>query len=108
MFDLNEYQQLAMRTNSEEDNDLKIACAAMGLCGESGEVIDQLKKQLFQGHEPDYYKMDEEVGDVLWYIALYTSGRDMSINELAEKNIEKLKKRYPEGFSSKASIERKE
>ena len=67
---LNEYQELAMRTlNPKLDNKDILINGVMGLCGESGEVIDLVKKHLAQGHELDREKMIDELGDVAWYIA---------------------------------------
>ena len=61
---INEYQKLAMRNlNPALNNDEVLLNGVMGLCGESGEVIDILKKHLSQGHELNKEKMAEELGD---------------------------------------------
>jgi NTP pyrophosphatase (non-canonical NTP hydrolase) len=104
-----EYQRLAQRTSSEKMQLIeKIENGLMGLNGEAGEAIDVLKKHKFQGHRLDRNKLIEELGDVLWYIAETCEGLGVSMEEVARLNIEKLKKRYPEGFSSERSINRKE
>lgn len=78
----------------------------MGLNGEAGEAIDVAKKHLFQGHELDYDLLAEEIGDVLWYCALCADAMDISLDDIAEMNIAKLKKRYPDGFKEENSINR--
>jgi NTP pyrophosphatase (non-canonical NTP hydrolase) len=80
----------------------------MGLNGEAGECIDLLKKHLFQGHKLDKDKLTEELGDVLWYCAELACGLSVTLEEVAQRNIEKLKKRYPEGFDAERSINREE
>lgn len=106
MRSLTEYQRLAQRTNIASDAFGKIHNGALGLCGESGEVIDLLKKHIFQGHELDKERMIEEVGDCLWYIAELATGLGVSLDEVAHRNIEKLKRRYPDGFDPERSIHR--
>lgn len=103
-----EYQRLAQRTSSEKMQLIeKIENGLMGLNGEAGEAIDVLKKHKFQGHQLDRNKIIEELGDVLWYIAETCEGLGVSMKEVASFNIEKLKNRYPDGFSSDRSINRK-
>ncbi|HUM43277.1 MAG TPA: nucleoside triphosphate pyrophosphohydrolase family protein [Fervidobacterium sp.] len=103
-----EYQRLAQRTSSEKMQLIeKIENGLMGLNGEAGEAIDVLKKHKFQGHQLDRNKIIEELGDVLWYIAETCEGLGVSMEEVASFNIEKLKNRYPDGFSSDRSINRK-
>lgn len=104
----NEYQKLAQRTSGNKKPMNKITNGLMGLNGEAGECIDVLKKHLFQGHQLDQSKIVDELGDVLWYIAETASGLGIPLSYVAEHNIEKLKKRYPEGFDSDKSVNRKE
>jgi NTP pyrophosphatase (non-canonical NTP hydrolase) len=78
----------------------------MGLCGESGEVIDIVKKHLAQGHELDRDKLIKELGDVAWYLAETATALDVDLEEVLAGNIAKLKARYPEGFSAERSINR--
>lgn len=80
----------------------------MGLCGESGEVIDIVKKHLAQGHELDRDKIIKELGDVAWYMAEIATVLDVELEEVLAQNIEKLKKRYPDGFDVEKSIHRDE
>ena len=108
---LNEYKKEDMRTESgvstANDENL-ILNSAMGLNGEAGEVIDILKKYMFQGHELDKEHLAKECGDVLWYIAILAKGLGYGLDEIAQMNVDKLRKRYPDGFSVEKSLNRKE
>ena len=101
-----EYSKLASRTfGVYEDPYDMLMNGALGLSGEAGEVADAVKKWKFQGHDLELDKIEEELGDVLWYINL-TSAKS-NLRNVAIKNIEKLEKRYPDHvFSSEASIKR--
>lgn len=104
---INEYQKLAMTTlNPELDKKDVLINGVMGLCGESGEVIDIVKKHLAQGHELDKEKIIKELGDVAWYMAEIATVLDVDLEDVLVQNIEKLKNRYPEGFSTEKSINR--
>jgi NTP pyrophosphatase (non-canonical NTP hydrolase) len=104
---INEYQKLAMTTlNPELDKKDVLINGVMGLCGESGEVIDIVKKHLAQGHELDKEKIIKELGDVAWYMAEIATVLDVELEDVLVQNIEKLKKRYPEGFSTEKSANR--
>ncbi len=106
---INEYQKLAMTTlNPDLDKKDVLINGVMGLCGESGEVIDIVKKHLAQGHELDKEKIIKELGDVAWYMAEIATVLDVELEDVLTQNIEKLRKRYPEGFSTKKSIHRDE
>ena len=93
-------------------NDLQYECVCsnmcMGLSGECGEVIDLLKKHIWQGKELDINDLIEEVGDVLWYVANLCNVNNITIEECMLANVNKLKKRYPNGFSIKDANERKD
>lgn len=104
---INEYQKLAMTTlNPELDKKDILINGVMGLCGESGEVIDIVKKHLAQGHELDKEKIVKELGDVAWYIAEIATVLDVELEDILTQNIDKLKARYPEGFSTEKSLHR--
>ena len=106
---INEYQQLAMKTlNPELSKKDVLINGVMGLCGESGEAIDIVKKWLAQGHELDKEKLAKELGDIAWYLAETATALDIPLEDIFRGNIEKLARRYPEGFSSERSIDRKE
>lgn len=104
---INEYQQLAMTTlNPALDKKDVLINGVMGLCGESGEAIDIVKKWLAQGHALDREKLAKELGDIAWYLAETAYALDIPLEEILQANIDKLKKRYPEGFDSQRSVHR--
>ena len=106
---IHEYQKLAMTTlNPELSKKDVLINGVMGLCGESGEAIDIVKKWLAQGHRLDREKLAKELGDIAWYLAETATALDLSLEDIFAANIEKLKKRYPEGFDSQRSILRSE
>lgn len=104
-----EYQELAMRTvNPDLDKKDMLINSVMGLCGESGEAIDIVKKWFAHGHELDKEHLAKELGDVAWYLAEAATALNMNLEDIFEANIEKLRRRYPEGFETIKSIERTE
>ena len=109
---LNVYQYLAGRTaNRGLTPTTSLMVAALGLTGEAGEVADIVKKVAGHGHALDgalRVKLQKEIGDVMWYIAELCTQLDITMEETAYENVQKLKARYPEGFSSYRSINRVE
>ena len=104
---INEYQALAMTTlNPELSKKDVLINGVMGLCGESGEAIDIVKKHLHQGHPLDKEKLAKELGDIAWYLAESAWALDIPLEDILQGNIDKLKKRFPEGFSTERSIQR--
>ena len=104
---INEYQELAMITwNPNLSKKDVLINSVMGLCGESGEAIDIVKKWLAQGHELDKEHLAKELGDIAWYLAEAATALDMKLEDILKANIEKLKKRYPNGFETKKSLVR--
>jgi NTP pyrophosphatase (non-canonical NTP hydrolase) len=104
-----EYQKLAQRTmNLDLSTEEMIVNALLGLSGEVGEINDYIKKHKYQGHQLVVDKVIEEAGDVMWYIALLCTALYTDMDALMERNIDKLKKRYPNGFDSDRSINREE
>ena len=106
---INEYQKLAMTTLNPalSPKDVLIN-GVMGLCGESGEAIDLVKKHLAQGHELDKEQLAKELGDIAWYLAETATAIGYPLEEILQMNIDKLKKRYPEGFAVERSVKRNE
>ena len=103
----NEYQKLALTTlNPELSRKDVLINGVMGLCGESGEAIDLVKKHLHQGHELDREGLKKELGDIAWYLAEAAHALDTDLDAVFEGNIAKLKARYPEGFDSERSVNR--
>ena len=104
---INEYQRLAMKTlNPELSQKDMLINGVMGLCGESGEAIDIVKKHLHQGHELDKKKLAAELGDIAWYLAETAYALDIPLEDIFRGNLDKLKRRYPEGFTAERSINR--
>lgn len=111
----NEYVIAAQRTSSTDNAGDKVLNGLMGLCGETGEAMDLLKKFMYQGKpmdEDNLRHLRSECGDINWYcaelmtgICAYTGG---SPEDILQENIEKLKKRYPSGFSVDKSEHRAE
>ena len=114
--EINDYQKAALRTAAgymkpnqasyTYDNIDYLLNGALGLAGETGEVVDQLKKYLYQGHPLNQKAIAEELGDVCWYIAVMAEGLGLSFEDILQGNIDKLKKRYPEGFTTEKSLGR--
>ncbi|MBP2643835.1 MAG: pyrophosphatase [Firmicutes bacterium] len=100
---LNEYQALMTRTLLGEDTQLM---CVLGLTGEAGEVADYIKKVKYHQHDLNLNKLTEELGDVLWYLAATAWVYGISLENIAEENIYKLKRRYPNGFEVERSINR--
>ena len=95
---VNEYQKEAMATLNPALNQKDVLInSVMGLCGESGEAIDLVKKWLMQGHELDKEHLIKELGDMAWYLA----------ETVFQENLDKLRQRYPNGFDTGASVNRK-
>ena len=107
--DADRYQKEAMAfLNPQIEEKDVLLNALMGLCAESGEACDLLKKHLFQGHDLDREALIKELGDVAWYLAEASHALDVDLSEVFEKNIAKLKDRFPDGFDAKKSMHRKD
>lgn len=80
--------------------------ATLGIAGESGELVDAVKKSIIYNKPFDLVNFKEELGDILWYIALGCHAVGVDMEDIMQANIDKLKKRYPEKYSDAAAIER--
>ena len=104
-----EYQQLAARTlGRDRTHEQQLANAALGLTGEAGEVADVIKKHLFHATPLDQDALAKELGDCLWYIGAFATVLGLSLDDIAQRNIDKLRKRYPDGFDTERSRNRSE
>lgn len=103
---LDEFQNLSTRTLPKKNRFNNLSNYALGLTGESGEVADELKKVIYHGHDLNVDKIKKELGDVLHYVSGLASMLELSLDDVANRNIEKLKKRYPNGFSEEDSRNR--
>ncbi len=103
------YQREIRETiNFELDFTERVNSFLLGIAGETGELIDHFKKHFYQGHLLDAGKVAEEAGDILWYLGNLLAEYKIEIKDVMEKNIEKLKNRYPNGFSENKSVNRDE
>ena len=105
--DLDVFQEEALRS-MRSDLPYEAICSnmCMGLSGETGETVDIFKKHIYQGKDLDINDVIEEIGDILWYIANLCNVNKITMKECMESNVEKLRKRYPNGFSIKDALER--
>lgn len=110
-----EYQRLAARTEAPLDKamymlngkrQVRLLHGAMGCATESGELLDAIKKHIFYQKPLDHDNMREEIGDVLWYLAIICNEMDWRLEDIMELNIRKLRERYPEKFTSEKAIVR--
>lgn len=110
--DATEYQRLAARTLIDAPDaeytaaEIMLVWNALGVAGEAGEVADLIKKSVFHRHPLDREKLIKELGDVLWYVAALCTKLEITLSDVMELNVEKLRRRYPEGYSSAASQQR--
>lgn len=128
----NEYQALAMRTNDRKGTDriekaIELLCrpdkpkcftpvvedlggvlnGCLGLAGESGEVLDMIKKWIFHEKDLDREHLKKEIGDVMWYVAMLCESFGFDLDEILQMNVDKLKARYPGGFDPEKANHRK-
>ena len=106
----NEYQKLAMRTCNipyADRYDDMVCHAVFGLTSEAGEVAGLFQKW-YQGHELDEEHLMKEIGDCLWMIAELCTAYGFSLEYVMQLNIDKLRARYPDGFSAEKSLHRQE
>jgi NTP pyrophosphatase (non-canonical NTP hydrolase) len=99
----NDFNSIRGRINEEM---IRLFHSGMGLCTETGEFLDMLKKYIFYGKELDKVNLKEEIGDIFWYIAIACDVLDVDIDEIMERNIEKLKARYGDKFNKQDAINR--
>lgn len=106
---LNEYQEVAKRTaRSEGDNGMNLLNWALGLGGEVGEFQNLVKKMTFHRHPVPGEELAGELGDALWYLAVAADTLGYTLEDIAQMNLGKVAKRYPEGFSPERSRNREE
>ena len=104
---INEYQVEAMRTASGMNKDFPMWLnGVLGLNGEAGEIADMAKKSMFQGHPFDTEHMAKELGDVAWYVAVTARAIGYDLETVLQMNVDKLRKRYPNGFEVERSLHR--
>ena len=102
---INEYQNEAHRTAPKP---FFLTNGVLGLCGEAGECADIVKKSVFQGHKLDKEHLAKELGDVAWYLAVTAFAIGYDLETVLQMNVDKLRKRYPDGFDTERSQNREE
>lgn len=106
---LNDYQFLAKRTSRKDLLPSEhLMNGMLGLAGEAGECCDLVKKNRFQDGRTIKDALKDELGDVMWYVCEAASALGLPLEEIAQHNIEKLKRRYPDGFDAEHSLHREE
>ncbi|GCF11333.1 nucleoside triphosphate pyrophosphohydrolase family protein [Dictyobacter arantiisoli] len=105
---IQEYAQEIHRTCNLEDPKELLTLTALGIAGESGEIVDTLKKFLYHQHDLDVPELCKEVGDLLWYMTLLCDTLGLTMHDVMEANVKKLRKRYPDGFDAQRSRVREE
>lgn len=103
---MNEYQRLAARTIRSDMGNIAMTNHALhGMVSEVGE-LHGLHQKVYQGHMLDEEHAKKELGDALWFIAEYCTAHGWNLGDIGQLNIDKLKARYPEGFSEERSLHR--
>ncbi|HEY3993734.1 MAG TPA: nucleoside triphosphate pyrophosphohydrolase family protein [Ktedonobacteraceae bacterium] len=101
-----EYAKEVHRTCSIEDHRELLTLTALGIAGEAGEVVDIIKKVLYHAHELDTSELCKEMGDLFWYMTLLCETVGLTLDNVMQANVEKLRQRYPAGFDAQRSQKR--
>jgi len=105
---LDDYQIAASRTTNPRLSDVeRLLDAAAGLSEEAGEILGVVRKHAFQSHPLNRDKLQTELGDALWCLAIAAQCTGLTLDQVAATNIAKLRSRYPDGYSDSASQERR-
>ncbi len=98
---LKEYQELCkLSAKKFETEEHEILTWGLGIAGEAGDVASCIKKTV--AHKNDQREgIKENIGDTLWYMAMICNFYNWDFQEILNENLEKLKKRYPQGFTEK-------
>jgi NTP pyrophosphatase (non-canonical NTP hydrolase) len=101
---LDDYQQSALRTvNPSLSSDERLVDAAAGLAEEAGEVLGLVRKRVFQQRDATRDRFVDELGDMLWCLAVTADCLGVSLAEVARANVQKLERRHPTGYRSPSS-----
>ena len=101
--ELKEYQKLCKKTAKNfDDKDKEILTLGLGIAGEAGDVAGCIKKTFSHGDDQES-GIRENLGDVMWYVAMIGDFFGWDLEDIMKENIEKLRRRHPEGFSEKAA-----
>lgn len=104
---LKEYEKESQRTFAyKSDNILNLLHCAIGAATESGELLDAFKKSIYYNRELDMVNIGEEIADIMWYLSNLARLLNLDIEKLLDNNINKLKVRFPEKFTSELAFNR--
>lgn len=101
-----QYKIDSERTLIDKGHDMNLLHAAMGIGTEAGELLDAFKRKLFYGKPLDVVNVKEEVGDIMWYIAILLRELDLDFEEILQLNIDKLRARFPDKFTETHALNR--
>lgn len=105
--ELSHYQEAALRTAPDGVTPYHdLLHGALGVATEAGELLDVIKKNHAYGRELDHTNIREEIGDVLWYLALLARATGTSLDTIAEANVAKLRARYPNRYNHHHALNR--
>jgi NTP pyrophosphatase (non-canonical NTP hydrolase) len=113
--DLMNYVQEALRSenkdfqaliNRVDVRSIRLLHGAMGLDTESGEIMDSMKRHIIYGSDLNVVNIREELGDIMWYVALICDELEITIEQICQDNIDKLRKRYPDKFTKELAENR--
>lgn len=96
----------AIRARFNDDRVIKLLHSCMGLSTEVGEIMDILKRYLIYGKPIDWVNLEEEHGDLFWYMAIGADAGPFTFESAQEKNIAKLRLRYPNKFTEHDALNR--
>ena len=104
--DIEQYKKDSERTLIDKGHELNLLHAAMGIGTEAGEILDAFKRKLFYGKPLDVVNVKEEIGDVMWYVAILLRELDLDFEEILQLNIDKLRARFPDKFTEDKALNR--
>ncbi|GCE31068.1 MazG family protein [Dictyobacter alpinus] len=106
--DIATYAKEVQRTCDIKDQRERLILSALGIAGEGGEIVDLLKKSLYHSHDLDTSDLCKELGDLLWYMTLLSESVGLTLEDIMQANVTKLRQRYPDGFDPQRSKNREE
>lgn len=104
--DFKTYLTESERTLKDKGKDMNLLHGTVGICTEAGELLDAFKRNIFYGKELDTVNVKEEIGDIMWYIAIMCRELNMDMGDILQTNIDKLKARFPEKFTEHHALNR--
>ena len=106
MITAQEFQRGAARTAKRKDFTYDLLHAALGIASEAGEFTTSVKASIIYGKPLDNENLQEELGDLLWFISLACDVLNLELSDVMQANIDKLKKRYPEKYTDSDALAR--